>query len=66
MDADGAGAAEGKRKEIYAYKAPWPIYGMNWSHKVPGPSCVFGGGWACVCVCGVRCLVVVGVRVCVS
>lgn len=21
----------GKRKEIYKYEAPWPIYGMNWS-----------------------------------
>jgi hypothetical protein len=29
----GAGGAEspGEKKEIYAYEAPWLIYGMNWS-----------------------------------
>lgn len=50
MSGDAAGAAEAKRKEIYAYQAPWPIYGMNWSQKVgpialPHPSglCPFQG-----------------------
>jgi hypothetical protein len=28
------GEAAPERKEIYSYKAPWNIYGMNWSHKV--------------------------------
>eukprot|EP00038_Savillea_parva_P008132 m.174951 g.174951 ORF g.174951 m.174951 type:complete len:353 (-) comp13902_c0_seq1:181-1239(-) len=28
---------ESSRKEIYAYKAPWPIYGMNWSQKKSKP-----------------------------
>lgn len=23
--------ATGKRKEIYKYLAPWPLYSMNWS-----------------------------------
>lgn len=26
-----SGAVPGKRKEIYKYVAPWPLYSMNWS-----------------------------------
>lgn len=26
-----------KRKEIYTYEAPWPIYGMNWSSRMDKP-----------------------------
>lgn len=25
------GLTSGKRKEIYKYIAPWPLYSMNWS-----------------------------------
>lgn len=25
------GVGGGKRKEIYKYVAPWPLYSMNWS-----------------------------------
>lgn len=25
------GVSSGKRKEIYKYVAPWPLYSMNWS-----------------------------------
>lgn len=32
-DAGDAGASDPGKKEIYTYKAPWPIYGMNWSQK---------------------------------
>lgn len=24
---------DSKKKEIYTYEAPWPIYGMNWSTR---------------------------------
>lgn len=27
----GGGGGGGKRKEIYKYLAPWPLYSMNWS-----------------------------------
>jgi len=26
-----------KKKEIYTYEAPWPIYGMNWSSRLDRP-----------------------------
>lgn len=29
--AHGSGVSSGKRKEIYKYVAPWPLYSMNWS-----------------------------------
>ena len=30
--------AEGdKQSEIYTYKAPWPMYSMNWSQKPSKP-----------------------------
>mmetsp|Transcript_107022 Transcript_107022/g.149212 ORF Transcript_107022/g.149212 Transcript_107022/m.149212 type:complete len:347 (+) Transcript_107022:84-1124(+) len=38
MSGEGAaGVAESRRKEIYKYTAPWPIYGMNWSQKKSKP-----------------------------
>lgn len=29
--AEMSGSSAGKRKEIYKYIAPWPLYSMNWS-----------------------------------
>lgn len=28
-----APSTEVKRKEIYTYNAPWPVYGLGWSLK---------------------------------
>ena len=33
--AAASGSGEVKRKEIYTYNAPWPVYGLGWSLK-PG------------------------------
>ena len=40
-----------ERKEIYSYKAPWPIYGMNWSHKVREEGTKEDGDREGECVC---------------
>ena len=34
----GSPPRESKKKEIYKYRAPWTIYGMNWSVR---PDCKF-------------------------
>jgi hypothetical protein len=31
------GDPKDKKKEIYTYEAPWPIYGMNWSSRLDKP-----------------------------
>lgn len=31
------GEVKDKKKEIYTYEAPWPIYGMNWSSRQDKP-----------------------------